>query len=42
MATAVPMKGASGKFSADKCVDFIEENGDREADIIAKTDQEPA
>jgi hypothetical protein len=42
MATTVPVKGASGKFGIDKCLDFIEENGDREGDIIVKTDQEPA
>ena len=42
MATAVPTKGASGKFSVDKCLEFIDENGDREADIIVKTDQEPS
>jgi hypothetical protein len=42
MATTVPVKGASGKFGIDKCLDFIEENGDREGNIIVKTDQEPA
>ena len=40
MAAAVPTKGATGKFGVDRCMDFIDENGDREADIIVKTDQE--
>ena len=43
MATAVPMKGISqGKFVTDRCLDFIEENGDRENDVIVKSDQENA
>ena len=42
MATAVPTKGASGKFSVDKCLEFIDENGDRENRIVVKTDQEPS
>ena len=42
MATAVPMKGSTGKFAVDKCLEFIEENGDHERDIIVKTDQENA
>ena len=42
MATAVPMKGGGSKFTVDKCVEFIDENGDREGDIIVKSDQEPA
>ena len=42
MATTVPMKGSAGTFSVDKCVDFFEENGDREGTIMVKTDQEPA
>ncbi len=33
-ATAVPMKGFSGKFAVDKCLDFIEEVGDKGARII--------
>ena len=40
MATAVPTKGGTGKFALDKCLEFVEENGDQEADIIVKTDQE--
>ena len=41
MATAVPTKGfTTGKFTVDKCLEFIDENGDREMNIVAKTDQE--
>ena len=40
--TAVPMKGASGRFSTDKCLEFMGENGDTEGKIIVKTDQEPS
>ena len=42
MATAVPMKGSSGRFVADKMLEFIEEVGDKGKSIIVKTDQEPA
>ena len=43
MAAAVPMKRmSSGKYIADKCLEFIAENGDTERDIIVKTDQEPS
>ena len=43
MATAVPTKGFTmGKFVVDKCLDFIDENGDREMNIVVKTDQEPS
>ena len=42
MATTVPMKGSSGRFSVDKCMEFLDENGDREGTILVKTDQEPA
>ena len=42
MATTVPMKGGIGKFATDKCLEFIEENGDKVRDIIVKTDQEPS
>ena len=41
-ATAVPTKGASGKFSSDKTVEFIEELGDGASKIIIKNDQEPS
>ena len=42
MASTVPVKGSSGKFGVDKCLEFIEENGDRDSNIIVKTDQEPS
>jgi hypothetical protein len=42
MATTVPVKGSSGKFGVDKWLEFVEENGDRDGDIIVKTDQEPS
>ena len=42
MASAVPMKGGTGRFAIDKCLEFVEENGDREGNIIVKTDQEPS
>ena len=42
MATTVPMKGSTGKFAVDRILDFIDENGDREATIIVKSDQENA
>ena len=42
MATTVPMKGGTGKFAIDKVLDFIEENGDREGDILIKSDQDPS
>ena len=41
-ATAVPTKGASGKFATDKCLDFIEDCGDSNGRIIIKNDQEPS
>ena len=41
MATTVPMKGfGTGKFSIDKCLEFVHENGDSSRDIIIKGDQE--
>ena len=39
MATAVPMKGGTGRFAVDKCGEFIDENGDREGKVLIKTDQ---
>ena len=41
-ATAVPTKGASGKFASDKAVEFMEEVGDRATKVILKSDQEPS
>ena len=37
-----PNRGASGKAASDKCLDFIDRNGDRERDIRVKTDQDPS
>ena len=43
MSTAVPTKGASGRFMVDKAIEFIEECGNGKKDtIIAKSDQEEA
>ena len=42
MATTVPNKGGGSKFAVDKCLEFIDENGDREGNIIVKNDQEPS
>lgn len=39
MATSVPMKGSIGTFSVDKCLDFLEEGGDREWKILIKSNQ---
>ena len=41
-ATAVPTKGASGKFAVDKAVEYMEEMGDHTGKVIVKTDQEPS
>ena len=41
-ATAVPTKGASGKFATDRCLEFIGEVGDAENKVIVKNDQEPS
>ncbi len=42
MATAVPNKGASGRFATDKFLEFMEENGDGDNNVIVKKDQEPS
>ena len=43
MASAVPTKGfTTGQFTVDKFLEFVDENGDRERDIVVKTDQEPS
>ena len=42
MATAVPTKGSTGRFSIDKILEFVEEVGDTSAQIIIKSDQELA
>ncbi len=41
-ATAIPMKGASGRFASDKALQFMEEVGDKSSKVIIKTDQEPS
>ena len=41
-ASAVPTKGASGKFAVDKALQFMEEVGDTTSKVIVKTDQEPS
>ena len=41
-ATSVPTKGASGRFSSDKALQFMEEIGDKTSKVIVKTDQEPS
>eukprot|EP00973_Karenia_brevis_P010102 1367428-Karenia_brevis.AAC.1 len=42
MATTVPQKGGRGMFAVDKCLDFIDENGDSKRDITIKSDTEEA
>ena len=42
MATALPEKGGGHKFMQDKCLKWLEENGDSENAVVVKTDQEPA
>ena len=42
MASVVPVKGTSGQFAAMRVMSFIRECGAAEADIILKSDQEPA
>ena len=41
-AIVVPNKGSTGSYAARMVVDMINEGGDRDRDIIIKTDQEPA
>ena len=42
MAAAVQVKGATGSFSTNKVLEFIDECGCEHTDIVVKTDQEPA
>ena len=42
MTAVVPTKGSTGEFAAKKVIEWINECGDRDADIIVKTDQEPS
>lgn len=41
MATALPEKGGGDKFMLDKCLEWLEENGDKENSVVVKSDQEP-
>ncbi len=41
-AVAVPTKGASGKFTVDKAIEYMEESGDQLGKGNVKTDQEPS
>ena len=42
MATVVPVKGTSGQFAVLQVMNFIRECGAAEAEVLLKTDQEPA
>ena len=42
MASAIPDKGGMGHFGRDKCLEFINENGDGQRDVIVKVDQKNA
>jgi hypothetical protein len=42
MGSALPEKGGRGLFGIEKCLEFVEECGDRGSDILIKSDQEPA
>ena len=42
MAAVVPAKGTSGQYAVKRVLDFIQECGAAEADVILKSDQEPA
>ena len=42
MAIVVPMKGSTGRFAVDDVLEFMRECGNRNGDVIVKTDQEPA
>ena len=39
--SAIPMHGGRRKCATDKCLECIDEHGDRKRDLIVKTDQEP-
>ena len=41
-AVVVPSKGSTGTFAAGMINELIQECGDKDRDIILKTDQEPA
>ena len=41
-AVVVPAKGSTGRYAARMVLDFIQECGDKDRDVIVKSDQEPA
>ena len=42
MASVVPTKGATGMFAARRVIELVNECGNRDANVIVRTDQEPA
>eukprot|EP00973_Karenia_brevis_P085320 11841237-Karenia_brevis.AAC.1 len=42
MATTVPHKGGRGMFAVERCLDFVDDNGDAKVDILIKSDTEEA
>ena len=42
MASVVPVKGSSGQFATIKVLEFVQECGAAESEIVLKSDQEPA
>eukprot|EP00973_Karenia_brevis_P045635 6320856-Karenia_brevis.AAC.1 len=40
MATAVPHKGGRGMFAVDRCLEFVDENGDAKVDVVVRSDTE--
>ena len=40
MVTAVPTKGGGSSFIFNKCLDFMQENGDKDLTMVVQTDQE--
>ena len=41
-AVVVPSKGSTGSYAARAVIELINECGDKDQDIVLKTDQEPA
>ena len=42
MCSVVPTKGATGAYAARKVIELVDECGNKDANIILKTDQEPS
>ena len=42
MTAVVPTKGSTGEFAAKRVIELIHECGNRDADVIIKTDREPS